>query len=92
MKDIPEYNLQMWPGYELTTKSVTHGIFLNIDTATKFVNKTTMLEYVEHLSYDKRLTNSDIEKMFSSSDPDNKRMTVMTEYNSKSYQIDGISF
>jgi hypothetical protein len=60
MKDIPEYHLQMWPGYELNTKSLTHGIFLNIDTATKFVNKTTMLEHVEHLRHDKRYTNSEI--------------------------------
>lgn len=28
----------MWPGYDIQIKGVNDGIFLNLDTATKFVN------------------------------------------------------
>ena len=36
-KEIKSQNLQMWPGFEVATKSVVHGIFLNVDCATKFI-------------------------------------------------------
>jgi hypothetical protein len=90
-KDIDEYNLEMWPGFEINTKSVTHGLFLNIDTATKFVNKTTMYEYVDNLIREKRWTKSEVIDLFNPA-VSNKRMVVMTSYNSKTYQLDGIDF
>lgn len=34
---IPEYQLEMWPGYLATTRLVRDGIFLNIDTVSKFI-------------------------------------------------------
>lgn len=38
------FNLQAWPGYQVETKLTTQGIFLNIDSCTKFVNKISILE------------------------------------------------
>lgn len=37
-------NLKAWPGYEVTTKQCTQGIFLNVDSCTKFVQMETVLE------------------------------------------------
>jgi hypothetical protein len=41
---IYEHDLEMWPGYETITKCYTDGIFLNVDTATKFINKVTVYD------------------------------------------------
>jgi len=35
-----------WPGYEVTTKQCTAGIFLNVDACTKFVREQTVLEEI----------------------------------------------
>ena len=37
----------MWPGYETSTKWFNDGIFLNVDTATKFINTRTILEDID---------------------------------------------
>lgn len=37
----------MWPGYLATTRLLADGIFLNIDTCAKFINKTTILEMID---------------------------------------------
>ena len=34
----------MWPGYIMDVKQVTDGIFVNIDTATKFLSSFTVLD------------------------------------------------
>jgi len=36
-RDIAKYELEMWPGYLTTTRLLRDGIFLNIDTVSKFV-------------------------------------------------------
>jgi hypothetical protein len=46
-KVIPEYNLEMWPGYLTTTRLLADGIFMNIDTCAKFIQKTTILEQID---------------------------------------------
>jgi hypothetical protein len=46
-RPIPQYNLEMWPGYMATTRLLADGIFLNIDTCAKFINKTTILEMID---------------------------------------------
>lgn len=81
----------MWPGYEISTKSLVHGIFLNVDTATKFVNKETILETIDYLMGERRYSKADIIDMYKPNNQD-KRVVVMTSYNSKTYQLDGIDF
>jgi hypothetical protein len=34
---IPQYNLEMWPGYLTQSRLLADGIFLNVDTAAKFI-------------------------------------------------------
>jgi hypothetical protein len=83
----------VWPGYEVLSKSLSHGIFLNVDTITKFVNCETMFDYIDYLKQEKRYTKGEIVDLFTP-DPEGKkkRFVVMTTYNSKTYQLDGIDF
>ena len=39
----------MWPGYLTTTRLVKDGIFLNVDTCSKFIQKTTILDEIRNL-------------------------------------------
>jgi hypothetical protein len=39
----------MWPGYLATTRLVRNGIYLNIDTVSKFIQWTTILDYIREL-------------------------------------------
>lgn len=62
-------NLEMWPGYLATTRLVNDGIFLNVDTAAKFINNTTILEQINERRY--RGENKDeIAAKYDSSNPD----------------------
>ena len=36
--EIKEFKLLAWPGYVITSKLCVQGIFLNIESCTKFVN------------------------------------------------------
>jgi hypothetical protein len=45
-KHIGEFNLEMWPGYHTSTALLHHGIYLNVDTCAKFINKESMLEFI----------------------------------------------
>ena len=82
----------MWPGFEVATKNVVSGIFLNVDCATKFVQTETILQQVERMYKDKRMSKKEIEDYFDPARNDDKRTVVMTAYNSKIYQIDGLTF
>ena len=46
-KKIEEFNLLMWPGYSPSVKLLTDGIFLNVDTATKFIQGQTVLDDIK---------------------------------------------
>ena len=62
-KTIQEYYLEVWPGFETQTKLYSDGIFLNVDTATKFINKETVLEQVREFQR-KKYSKKEIEDMF----------------------------
>ena len=49
-KEIPQHNLLMWPGYMATTRLLADGIFLNIDTCAKFINKTSILDMINKMT------------------------------------------
>jgi len=42
-KDLPHFDLIVWPGYTCQVKCLNDGIFLNIDTSTKFLQRRTVL-------------------------------------------------
>lgn len=70
------------------------GMFFNVDTTTKFVEDETILNYIEGLK-EEGYSNKEIEAIFtppSNANLDFKRKVVMTKYNNKQYQIDGLSF
>jgi hypothetical protein len=48
-KEIKEYGIEVWPGYLTTTKMCHDGIYLNIDTCTKFMSTSTVLKQIENL-------------------------------------------
>jgi aubergine len=82
----------MWPGYLTTSRLLADGIFLNVDTCTKFINKVTVLDQIYQLLDFKKMTKDQVAKIFDSSNVDLPRKTVITSYNTKSYQVDGLDF
>lgn len=89
--DIPRHNLEMWPGYLTQSRLLSDGIFLNVDTATKFIQKETILELIRK-QMERGWSREQIAKQFDSSNVDVPRRTVITSYNIKSYQIDGLDW
>ena len=88
--NIDNPKLKYWPGYELTSKATRSGIFLNIDSCTKFIMQDTILEqYIMYLDEGKRA--EDFFRSFDSSDPDQPRVTVLLSHNSRIEQVDGMT-
>ena len=91
----------MWPGYTCQVKCLNDGFFLNIDTATKFIQQTTVWDKIDGLKRDK-YSHGEISEMLTpkwddstsqasgQSSTDSRRIVVITSYNSASYQIEKI--
>jgi hypothetical protein len=88
---IEQYRLEMWPGYHAVTRLLHDGIYLNVDTAAKFIDKTTILEQITNRRQRNERPDA-IAAKYDSSNPDMPRKTVMTSHNSKTYQVDGLVF
>jgi len=91
-KRIDRHNLEMWPGYVTMTRLVNDGIFLNIDTCAKFLNKTTILETITNQRHQRGMSKNDIAEKYNSSNPEAQRVTVMMRHDSKTYQVDGLTW
>lgn len=81
----------MWPGYDCSVKALNDGIFMNVDTATKFLSMTTVMDKIYDLKYDK-YSEEEIRNKLIPKNPEDRRTVVITIYNSISYQLDGIRF
>ena len=81
----------MWPGYIMDVKQVTDGIFVNIDTATKFLSSFTVLDEVEFRRSQWK-SNSEIISELIPTEATKKRLVVITSHNSRIHQVDGINF
>ena len=81
----------MWPGYMTDVKCVTDGIFLLIDTTTKFIAQDTILDKIRGMQRD-RYSKQEITDALVPKDPDEKRAVVITMHNAQIYQLDGIRF
>ena len=79
----------MWPGYLSTTRLLRDGIFLNVDTVSKFVQDRTILDFINELKQHKR---DYICSLFDSSIESMPRRTVLTKYNTRTYQVDGLTY
>lgn len=90
-KEIKEYELEMWPGYLTTTRLLNDGIFLNVDTVSKFIQMRTILDFIRELQA-KGHDENYISGLFDSSNLGMPRRTVLTKYNTKTYQVDGLDW
>lgn len=81
----------MWPGFLTQSRLCADGIFLNVDTATKFIQKRSILDQIDFQLH-RGFTKERVADEFDSSNLDYKRRTVITSYNIKSYQVDGLDF
>jgi hypothetical protein len=81
----------MWFGYSLSVKCFNDGFFVNIDTSTKFVTSTTVYDKIKSLERD-LYSRQEIKEKLIPKDPEKKRLVVITPFNSKTYQIDDLSF
>jgi hypothetical protein len=100
-RDLNHFGLIVWPGYTCQVKCLNDGIYLNIDTSTKFLQQMTVLDKIEGLLQD-RFSREEISNMLcpkwddsrsqasGQSDVDASRLVVITAYNSASYQIEQI--
>ncbi len=82
VKQIPEFNIMMWPGYQLSIAQVNDGIFVNIDTATKFVQMPSVLDEIRDLEK-QRFSKKEI--MASIAPNEGRKLVVITMYNSRTY-------
>lgn len=87
---IPDMGLWSWAGYDATPKFCNDGLFLVVDTCTKFVQTRTLQDEIDDLTYE-GWSKEDIEQEFLAKEGE-KRVVVLTSYNPKTYQIDGLSF
>ena len=79
----------MWPGYTCAVKCLNDGFFLNVDTATKFIQQSTVFSLLKDLK-EQRYSHEEIEKKLcpkyddtksqssSQSDVDSRRLVVIT--------------
>lgn len=82
VENISHPRLKYWPGYELTTKATRSGIFLNIDSCTKFLLKDTIWQqYRSHIDEGRRP--DEFFRRFDSSNIDQPRVTVLCTHNSR---------
>lgn len=81
----------MWPGYLTQSRLLADGIFLNVDTAARFIQKQSILDWIKDQSQKKR-SKAQIAAVFDSSNTDMPRKTMITSYNIKSYQVDGLDW
>lgn len=58
-QNIPDMNLEMWPGFEIQSKLLNDGIFLNLDTCTKFITTSTIFDEIQDFIYN-RYSNEEI--------------------------------
>ena len=74
----------MWPGYLTQSRLLADGIFLNVDTAARFIQKQSILDWINDQAQ-RNHSKAQIAAVFDSSNVDMPRKTMITSYNIKSY-------
>ncbi|XP_045768793.1 piwi-like protein Siwi [Maniola jurtina] len=84
--DIPEYKLQIWPGYKATINQYEDRLLMVTEIAHKVLRLDTVLQMLREYSNSK---GGDYKRIFTE---DIASKIVMTDYNKKTYRIDDISW
>jgi aubergine len=87
--DVPEGNLQLWPGYLTSIRAYEHErTLLNVEVIHKFMRNETIYDIAKRFANDTRLREDWREAL--------KRevigSTVLTDYTNKTYLIDDLDF
>ena len=78
----------MWPGYLVAVKSLNDGVFLNIDTATKFLGMETVYDKIKVLQRERFSWEEIKKRLLEEQGP----LVIITKYNSRQYYINDINF
>ncbi|XP_039751696.1 piwi-like protein Siwi [Pararge aegeria] len=84
--DIPEYKLQIWPGYKATINQYEDRLLMVTEIAHKVLRLDTVLQMLREYSTSK---GGDYKKIFME---DIAAKIVMTDYNKKTYRVDDVSW
>lgn len=84
--DIPEYKLQVWPGYKTTINQYEDRLLMVAEIAHKVLRMDTILQMLNEYSQSK---GSQYKRMFLE---DVVGKIVMTDYNKKTYRVDDVKW
>lgn len=102
---MDQFEVLSLKGFHCEVKLLNDGLFLNLDTSTKFLCEPTVLDEIDRLRWDEKLSRAEIstllcpkyteeeQKLMSreeQSQLDASRLVVITSYNSNAYQVDEI--
>ena len=79
-----DLEIDMWPGYNTDVKHLNDGVFLNVDTATKFISQINIFDEIKQFQKD-GYTPADLIDWYVPKDPEKKRIVVITLFNSRIY-------
>nr|AEX87963.1 Otiwi13 [Sterkiella histriomuscorum] len=91
MVPIQRYDLEMWPSYDTYVKILNDGIFFNSDCATKVFSSNTILDLINELRRDGCSHQEVCDELLPKNNV-NRRLVVISTYNSRTYQINDIKF
>ncbi|XP_072917852.1 piwi-like protein 2 [Hemitrygon akajei] len=83
---LPQYRLQIWPGYAASIRKTDAGLMLLIDLTHKVIRNDSVID-VLHVIYEKSSENFQdvcLKQLVGS--------TIMTKYNNRTYRIDDIDW
>lgn len=86
---IPQFNMELWPGYITAIGEYDGGSMLNIDLAHKVLRTDTVLDHINNLK--KRFSRNQAEFQEAVSQYLTGQV-VLTRYNNKTYHIDAIAW
>lgn len=84
--EIPNHNLQVWPGYITAVHEFEDGLYLVVDTAHKVLRNETCWHLMGNMMRNARNLENFREQVFNSLIGN----VVLTRYNNKTYRIDDI--
>lgn len=83
--NIPEHNIQLWPGYITSIRQHEQDILLCCEMTTKVMRTETALDIIMNIHRNERNVTEAIQLALLG-------LTVLTDYNNKTYRIDDIDF